>query len=301
VAEGVDKAITKLVRRQHGYVTRGQLLALGLGPYAIRYRIAAERLLPVYPGVYAFGHVPDLSIDRAAGAVLTCGPTAALSHGSASSLWGFSKRWALPFEVTARVDRRRAGIRVHRSTALTGRDVTYHYGIRVTSPARTALDVAPRLNGQRLARFVNDALRSRYLRRGALRELLERLPRHPGTRRLAPFVATPHNPTRSELEDAFLAFAGRFGLPAPEVNTSPVSPEVDALFCLEGLIVELDGFEDHSSRSAFERDRDRDADHLARGLATVRITWERLTGNPEREARRLHAILERRRTSIGKR
>jgi hypothetical protein len=36
---------------------------------------------------------------------------------------------------------------------------------------------------------------------------------------------------------------------------------------------------------------------LARGLATVRITWERLLGEPEREADRLLAILRARRAA----
>jgi very-short-patch-repair endonuclease len=57
------------------------------------------------------------------------------------------------------------------------------------------------------------------------------------------------------------------------------------------VIVELDGFEFHGTRHAFEKDRERDATTLAAGHITVRITWERLTNAPEREAPRLHAIL----------
>ena len=45
-------------------------------------------------------------------------------------------------------------------------------------------------------------------------------------------------------------------------------------------------------RVTFESDRDRDADTLAGGLATVRITWARMTADPRHEADRLHAILE---------
>jgi Transcriptional regulator, AbiEi antitoxin len=55
VAEQIDKAVAALARKQHGYVTREQLLALGMGPEAIRYRINVGRLIQVYVGVYAVG------------------------------------------------------------------------------------------------------------------------------------------------------------------------------------------------------------------------------------------------------
>jgi very-short-patch-repair endonuclease len=71
--------------------------------------------------------------------------------------------------------------------------------------------------------------------------------------------------------------------------------EVDALFEAEQLIVELDGWAFHADRDAFERDRDRDADTLAAGCATVRITWERMRRAPAQEAARLQAILTGRR------
>ncbi len=57
------------------------------------------------------------------------------------------------------------------------------------------------------------------------------------------------------------------------------------------MIVELDGYEYHQGRRSFERDRERDATLLAAGYVTIRITWERLTTQPEREAARLQAIL----------
>jgi len=40
-------------------------------------------------------------------------------------------------------------------------------------------------------------------------------------------------------------------------------------------------------------DRNRDADHLANGTPTVRITWERITETPANEAARLKTILDR--------
>jgi hypothetical protein len=295
VAGSVDRAVAALAARQHGYVARGQLRELGLGRHAITYRVTTGRLIPVYNGVYAVGHAPIAAVDRAAAAVLACGPSAALSHGSAASLWGFFKRWTMPFEVTAKCVHRRRGIAAHRSTTLTRKDVRRHLGIRVTSAARTLLDVAPRLSDRALTRAVNDARLSRYLRISDLVELLDRCGKHPGAPRLRPFVQNPTGPTRSDFEDLFPGFAERFGLPRPQLNATVGGYEVDALFEDEKVIVELDSWEHHASRSAFGRDRDRDANNLVAGFVTVRVTWERLTGTPKAEARRLLAILENRR------
>jgi hypothetical protein len=68
------------------------------------------------------------------------------------------------------------------------------------------------------------------------------------------------------------------------------------LFRAERLIVELDGWEYHGTREAFEDDRERDTDTLAAGFQTIRITWERLRDDPVKEADRLRAILSARRT-----
>jgi very-short-patch-repair endonuclease len=86
-----------------------------------------------------------------------------------------------------------------------------------------------------------------------------------------------------------------FDFPDARTNVKVGGHEVDAYFEAERLIVELDGWDYHSSRDSFERERNRDADELALGLATVRITTERLRRDPAGEAARLHKILRQRR------
>ncbi|MGN6170508.1 MAG: type IV toxin-antitoxin system AbiEi family antitoxin domain-containing protein [Solirubrobacteraceae bacterium] len=49
----VEAAIALIAGRQHGYITRAQLLALGLGRHAIAHGVEIGRLIPVYAGVYA--------------------------------------------------------------------------------------------------------------------------------------------------------------------------------------------------------------------------------------------------------
>jgi Transcriptional regulator, AbiEi antitoxin len=294
VADAIDKTIAALARGNRGYVTRRQLRDLGLGVEAIRYRVKIGRLIPVYNGVYAVGHLPTLPQDRAFGALLACGPRAVLSHGSAASLWGIFRSWDTPFEVTVRSARRRRGIRIHRA-ALTRADITVQLGIRVTSPARMLLEITPRIRDKTLTRGVNNLRHERYLTLEQLADVLERYPRHPGAARLRPFVETPRGPTRSDFEDRLIPFCDRFGLPEPQINVFVAGREVDAFFPVERVIVELDGYEFHSSKDSFRSDRKNDAEALAADLVTVRITEDRLEHAPEREAERLHRILEGRR------
>jgi hypothetical protein len=282
-------------------VARWQLLELGVGQGLIAGRLEAGAWVAVHRGVYCIGPRRNDPVSRAAAAVLACGRGAVLSHGSAASLWGFVRRWSSPLEVTAKDRRNRPGITTHRCQSLLPRDVTRQLGVPTTSPARTALDIAPRLSKRQLTRLVNDALREKDLRPASLRDVLERNRYHPGAKLLRPLVDSPHNPTHSDFEDAFLAFCEKYGLPRPVVNFPFNGRKLDALFPEHGLIVECDGWDFHNTQQAFEDDRERDADHLDHGLVTIRLTKQRFDETPDREAARLHRILRlsRRRAQSG--
>ncbi len=291
----MDWAIGALAAGQQTNVTRQQLLAAGLSAGAIRNRVSSGRLYPSYPGVYGVGKPATTPLERAAAAVLACGSNAALSHASAMTLWGFWKRWDEPFEVTLiRGDRRPKGIKTHRTKTLRPRDITTQLDIPVTSPARTLHDMASRLTKKARTRAVNDALHTPYLHASNLEELLDR---HPNGHLMEPYVTTRNGPSRSDWEDAFPAFCATHGLPQPLMNQPFLGYILDAYFPEHKLIVELDSWDFHKDRTAFESDRDRDADTLAADHATVRITWERMHATATKEAARLHTIMGHRRAA----
>jgi very-short-patch-repair endonuclease/predicted transcriptional regulator of viral defense system len=293
-----DAVIARLAARQHGMVTRVQLLAAGLSAADIDYRVRIGRLVRIHNGVYAVGHLPPSPHARAMAAVLACGPGAVLSHRSAGALWSLGPWWSGQVDVTVRAKRSRQGIRVHRSSTLTRADTTRHYGIPVTSPARTLLDLADVLDDKALARAVNEA---RLAHRTTQAELAALLTRSPGraTTRLTPFLEQPGGPTRSTFEDAFLKFVKRHGLPTPEVNQVVAGHEVDSLWRDQRLVVELDSRTHHDTDDAFEVDRERDADLLNAGFSVARVTSRRLRRDAAREAERLRRILDRRSTTPG--
>jgi very-short-patch-repair endonuclease len=66
---------------------------------------------------------------------------------------------------------------------------------------------------------------------------------------------------------------------------------VDFLWPEAGLIVEVDGWRDHGTRSAFESDRERDAWLTAQGYRVVRFTWRQVKYDGTKVARVVRAIL----------
>jgi very-short-patch-repair endonuclease len=222
--------------------------------------------------------------------VLACGPGAVLSHRSAGLLWGIVK-WRGPIDVTATGNHTRRNVTVHRSRTLDPDDVTVHYGIPVTTPARTLLDLADVLDDTSLTRAVNEARLQRLVTLADLATLITRSPGR-ATSRLKPHLDHATQPTRSQFEDAFLAFAERHNLPRPEVNQQIAGYEVDMLWRDQHVVVELDGWAYHDTRISFERDREKDAALLAAGFPVIRVTWERLIREPGREAARLRPMIE---------
>jgi Transcriptional regulator, AbiEi antitoxin len=288
--EGLIAAqIARIADRQFGHVTREQLLQLGVPKRTVTRWARVGRLIRVHAGVYAVGHQQRTAIATAMAAVLACGPDAVLSHDSAAALWGV-RTWPSVPEVTAPHDRRRRGIRAHRTETLLRKDIRRQSNIRVTSPSRTILDIQSRLTDRQLIRAVNDLRLNKHLRATELERLLRTSPR---VHRL---IDPQQNPTRSPGEDAFLEFCSTHRLPIPRVNIKLFGDERDAVFEVEKVIVEIDGWPFHRDRQSFESDRERDTVAAEHGYLTVRLTWKRLTGpGAAREAARLRRILEHRR------
>ncbi len=90
-----------------------------------------------------------------------------------------------------------------------------------------------------------------------------------------------------------LALCRHHRLPQPVVNARVDRYEVDFLWADQGLIAELDGWESHGTRSAFEDDRERDARLSVLGYRIIRLTWRQIESDPRRVARTIRALLAR--------
>jgi putative AbiEi antitoxin of type IV toxin-antitoxin system len=219
-----DQIIARIAARQHGVISYAQLLWAGLSPSGISRRVQAGRLHWIHRGVYAVGHRRVTIEGRWMAAVLACGPGAALSHRSAAELWGLlTPRPQVHVTAPVRGGRRRQrGIHLHRSPSLPSA-TTWRRGIAVITPARTITDLRRVLEPAEVDEAIAQA------------EVM-RLPigHHPGSL---------HEPTRSELERAFLRLCRRNALPKPEVNVRLGPYRPDFLWRGQRLIVETDGWE----------------------------------------------------------
>lgn len=282
---GRDWTIAAIAERQYGVVSRAQLLAAGIGTGAIATRIRRHRLHPLHRGVYAVGHTALPPLAREMAAVLACWPGAVISHRSAGgAIWQLLEpvHDLIDLTVSRTSPRSRPGLRVHRSQRLGAEDVTIVRGVPVTSPARTLVDLAEAASDRDLERAFDEATTRRLVTTASITAAVERLSGRRGTGRLSALLERDTEPahTRSEAEERLLALVREAGLPAPEVNALVARHTVDFLWRERRLIVEVDGYRFHSSRSAFERDRVRDAELIAAGFRVVRITWRHLTEQP---------------------
>lgn len=231
-------------------------------------------------------------------AVLAAGPGSVVSHRSAAALWGLRPTAQPRLDVTApRKLQSRAGLRLHHAV-LPADETTVHHGIPVTTAARTLLDLAAVVEPHALERALERAQALRLADSVALPDLLARYPGRRGTvavRAILDQGRLGTAVTRSELEDAFLAFLDRFGLPRPAVNVvlqlRGGSVEADCVWREQGVVVELDGYATHGTRSAFERDRARDRRLQAAGWRVVRVTWRALHRHSGPLASELAALL----------
>jgi very-short-patch-repair endonuclease len=275
--------VWSLAERQHGVVTRAQLLELGLHPQAIKHRVVKGRLHPLSRGVYAVGRPQVTRHGRWMAAVLSCGPPAVLSHGSAARLWEIGEEWAGRIEVTVTsgAKRRRPGVMVHRRAALVAEHVTRRDGIPVTAPICTLVDLAPRLGRRQLEKAIREADARGLVDPDTLRAALGRMRGRGGVAILREtldrrtFVLTD-----SELERRFLPIARAAGLPVPQTQPTLNGFRVDFYWPELGLVVETDGLRYHRTPAQQAADRVRDQAHASSGLTPLRFTHAQVRYEP---------------------
>jgi len=279
-------------------VAREQLVALGLSTDSIDRRKAAGRLYPLYRGVYAVGHSVLSREAHWMAAVLACGHEAVLSHRSAAAHWGIRGYSGAYVDVTSLSKAKSRGSICRHCARLLPDEVTKHEGIPVTSASRTLFDLSGTLVPQDLESALRQSEHLRLYSSLSLKDLLERYPRHRGTRSirtaLANLESTPGE-VNEGLEQRFLAFLDTYALPRPNLNAWITAQghryKVDCLWPQQKLIAELDSWQAHGTRSAFQSDKSRDRRLAVAGYSTTRITHQMLTNEPQQLANDLKRLL----------
>ena len=176
-----------------------------------------------------------------------------------------------------------AGVVVHRTAALLPGEQFRAQGLRVTSVARTMVDIAPRYPARELAPLVDQALR--LTSRAKLLEAVDRHPSRPGTPLLGRLLdpRRPSADTWSKAEKRLRAALHRAHLPSPESNVALGPYRADLLWREQRVIVEYDSEFFHTGPGIFHSDRSRHNDLAAIAAhEVIHVTEDHLTHELER-------------------
>lgn len=270
--------LARISARQHGLVTRRQAMAVGLSAEMIKTRLRNGTLVPVLRGVYRLPGVRRTWKQDVLAVVLWGGDKAVASHGTAAKLWGFAvSPSAIEITVPVRRQAPKGSIKIHRGAIAANDTIDF---IPVTTPTRTLLDIANRVDRPVLEALVDDAIAHKLATRTMLEWELSmtggsgRYGSH-ALRQALDHLADGH--AESLLESKVLRILLAAGLPMParqyEIRSNGVLiARVDLAYSSVRLAIEVDGYEFHSSRKAFDDDRRRDARLATMGWQVIRAT-----------------------------
>jgi very-short-patch-repair endonuclease len=273
-----------LARNQHGVISSDQLLEVEYTRQAIYHRIRTGRLHPLHRGVYAVGRPHVTDHGRWMAAVIACGAGAVLSHSSAAALWriGPEKRGLVELSLPSLSRRSRPGLEIHQRPSLQDSGMTVEFGIPVTTPIQTLIDLSLRLDRRGIERMINEADKYDLVHPPGLRRALEERAGEPGVAVLRDILdRRTFRLTKEELERRFLPLVRKAGLPVPLTGQWVNEFEVDFYWPDLGLVVETDGLRYHRTPAEQARDRLRDQAHTAAGLTQLRFTHEQVRYEPD--------------------
>ena len=195
---------------QLGLVTIGDLRALGLTKHQVEHLVARGILRRVGRGVRAVAVAPSTPQQRLLAATLVAGEDAVASHLAAAWLWGFDgvRPDGIHLSVPRHRNPRLASAAVHRMNDLLAVDVVRRGPQRVTTPARTLLDIADLVEPSVLEEALDGARRRGQIYLPFLEWRLTELRRRGrrGVTALDALLALERTPDRAEswLESTFL-------------------------------------------------------------------------------------------------
>ena len=173
--------------------TTAELLAAGLSDDQIRTRASRGELLAIGRGAYASGararELLNLAggeeLLRVAAAAAVMGPEAVVSHESAAFLHSIDLPGTRAAEVTLTCPRRRGwhtrtGMRLHAAELPPDHVMLSDTGLRLTTPARTVIDLARTLDFRAGVVAADSALRRKLATKDELRSVVAACRRRSG-------------------------------------------------------------------------------------------------------------------------
>ncbi len=300
-----NTVIINQAAQRGGVCDRQQLLSAGLSAGAIDHRVRSGFLQSIGRGVYLLPGLwnPSTPFHRASALV----DPGILSHVSGGHILRFSleaRRDDDPVHIITRhgVSRQVEGVRIHPRRRLPcEHDIVVVDGLRVTSPARTIVDLASTIGPARLRHIVQ----TQVLRdRPTLPELvgcLESTARQgvngvTQLRRLLVDLFDDRPISQSALEAATVDLLAANRIAGFQPQYRPPWYDgwrgvVDFANVERQLILEADGRRWHQRDQEMTDDRRRDRLSAAHGWLTIRVTWTEVVERPAATAIEISEIV----------
>jgi len=302
-----------LLPRFAGIMTSRGLNAAGYSPAQIRRLTRQGVLAPVNRGAYAHaalaaGTARDPAAEQAlrVASVLAVGtPCAVGSHLSAAIIHGLDVLGPAPRRTLAVTHppgtgsgAGRPGVRVH-VAALPDGHVTVQGGVRVTTVARTVVDVARASSFRAGVVTADSALRAGKTSKAELQAVIADCRRWPGIVQAKLVAAFSDGRSESALESIARVAFGDHGLPAPELQVwvggerAGVIGRADFFWRRHATIGEADGAVKYQDPARAVAQLRRDASLRAAGFEVVHFTWQEIVHAPSQVAALIRAAFRR--------
>lgn len=291
--KGETRGLAQQAARQHGAFTAGQAFRFGVTDAGLRRLVASGWCERSGPGAYRVRAAPRTPLQRLLLEVWCGGEGSVASHRSGGQVWKVPGYGRVRPELTRPSGMFQGTKRsiVHISLDLPPSHCTIHDAIPVTTPARTAFDLAGVVPFARLERDVDDLLHRGLVTVGQLQRVFFSLARR-GRRGTAPMRALlaeldgDYVAPATELERRARRLFAERGIVMPRFEVHVGDDEawigrVDCLWEEAKVIVELDGHKHHGGLVARSADRRRDNQLMAAGWRVLRLTWVDLVERPD--------------------
>lgn len=297
------RSIQDRTRRQKSLITSAELRGLGLNPKSKEYLLASGRLERLHGRVFRLSGSEETEHQRALAAVLGVPGVAAVSYGSAAALWKLPGYQLKPFHVTTLA----SGLRqpkysavLHQPRLLLANHIVTVDGVPVTTPVRTAFDLAASVHPKRLERIIDNLwarrLLNHYVLANAVAELAKR--GRSGTTNMRAILANrgpEYTPAASGLELRFADLCKQAGLPAMkrQVDLGDSTMWIGRVDFFDEelrLVVEIDSGRFHEALVDAEADAIRQQALEAAGFWVVRFTEYQIWHRRDEVIRTLKAV-----------
>lgn len=290
--------LLQIAQRQGGVILRSQALEAGFSPSRIGRCLNSGEWQRVARGGYRLLESSDrLDLARAAVAVL---PGAIVSHYSAAALHRIPR---VPIDVVSvavpsRTTHAFPGVRVHRYDDLKSDHRVDRFGLPVTSPDRTIVDLARFLSLRHLASVVDEAVAENLCTIDGLDMVLRSVARKgkPGVAGMRSVIEerSGDQPSGTLLErrgTALLIDAGFVGFIQELAIPWASHQRFDIGFRTQKVAVEWDSRRWHMQVDAMRRDRERDRQAAQHGWRILRFTWADVHDAPNAVIDTLRSVL----------